>query len=77
MLPADEDYGKAMLTIFHAKAMREGESMRASQVENEFLNRNFGRLADYRAALKFCAEQGWLRLELDWVRLTKAGHAEF
>ncbi len=75
-LPADEDYAKAVLTIFRARDVRAGQSLRASQVNSEFLAKNMGRAADYEAALSYCTDQGWLTLELDRIRLTKAGFAE-
>lgn len=75
-LPADEDYAKAILTIFRARDVRPGQSLRASQVNVEFLAKNMGRAADYEAALQYSAEQGWLTIEFERIRLTKAGFAE-
>ncbi len=75
-LPADEDYAKAILTIFRSKDVRAGQSLRASQVSGEFLARNMGRAADYEAGLQYSADQGWLTLELEMIRLTKPGYAE-
>lgn len=75
-LPADEDYAKGLLSIFRAKGVRAGESLRAGQVVLEFELRNLGRPADYEAALSYAAERGWLRLELGHIRLTEAGAAE-
>jgi hypothetical protein len=75
-LPADEDYAMAMLTIFRDRNLRPGQSLRASVVSGEFLAKNMGKFADYQAALTYCADQGWLRLELEMIRLTKLGFAE-
>lgn len=75
-LPADEDYAKAMLSIFSANGVRAGQSLKANQVVLEFEIRNLGRPADYEAALSYAAERGWLRLELGRIRLTEAGSAE-
>ena len=75
-LPADEDYAMAMLTIFRARDLRPGQSLRAGEVIADFLAGNMGRAADYEAALKYSAEQGWLTIELERIRLTKAGFAE-
>jgi hypothetical protein len=75
-LPADEDYAKAMLTIFSANGVRAGQSLKALQVGREFEIRNLGRAADYEAALSYAADRGWLRLEFDRIRLTAAGVAE-
>jgi hypothetical protein len=75
-LPADEDYAKAVLTIFRTRDVRPGQSLRARQVSAEFLAGNMGRAADYEAALRYAAERGWLTIELEMIRLTKAGFAE-
>jgi hypothetical protein len=75
-LPADEDYAKAMLTIFSARGVRAGQSLKANQVGLEFESRNMGRPADYEAALSYAADRGWLRVELGRLRLTEAGSAE-
>jgi hypothetical protein len=76
ILPADEDYAKAVLTIFRARDVRAGQSLRARQVSADFLAGNMGRAADYEAALRYAADQGWLTIELEMIRLTKAGFAE-
>jgi hypothetical protein len=75
-LPADEDYAKAMLTIFRDRHVRPGQSLRAALVSSEFLAKNMGRAADYEAALTYCADQRWLTLEMQMIRLTKLGFAE-
>jgi hypothetical protein len=76
MLPADEDYAYGLLTIFSARAVRPGESLRASEVSREFVSRNLGRRYDYDAAVAYSATRGWLRIEADWLRLTGGGYAE-
>jgi hypothetical protein len=76
MLPADEDYAKGLLTIFSAHAVRPGQSLRASEVSREFLSRNLGRAFDYDAAVAYSETQGWLRREMDCLRLTRGGFAE-
>ncbi|MBV8471780.1 MAG: hypothetical protein JO107_05160 [Hyphomicrobiales bacterium] len=75
-LPADEDYAKAMLSIFIDKGVRAGQTLKADQVGVEFAKRNMGRPADYQAALHYAAFRGWLRLELGRLRLTEQGCAE-
>lgn len=75
-LPADEDYAKALLTIFRAKDVRASESLPARWVSAEFLAGNMGRAADYEAALKYAADRGWLTIEFERIRLTKTGFAE-
>ena len=75
-LPADEDYAKAMLSIFIDKGVRVGQTLKADQVGVEFAKRNMGRPADYEAALSYAAFRGWLRLELGRLRLTEQGRAE-
>ena len=75
-LPADEDYAKAMLSIFSEKGLRAGQTLRADQVGVEFERRNMGRPADYEAALTYAAYRGWLRVDLGRIRLMEAGRAE-
>ena len=76
VLPADEDYARGLLTIFSAMEVRPGQSLKASQVNVEFLERNLGRPADFQAALSFSVSQGWLTLELGRIRLTRNGFGE-
>ena len=76
MLPADEDYAKSLLTIFSAHAVRPGQSLRASEVSREFLLKNLGRPYDYDAAVSYSEVRGWIRREMDWLRLTGGGFAE-
>ena len=76
MLPADEDYAKGLLTIFSARHLRPGQSLRASEASREFVSRNLGRPYDYDAAVAYSRDRGWLRCELGWLRLTGGGYAE-
>lgn len=76
MLPADEDYAKGLLTIFSARHLRPGQSLRATEVSREFVSRNLGRDDDYHAAVAYSQDRGWLRCELGWLRLTGGGYAE-
>jgi hypothetical protein len=50
MLPADEDYARALLALFAAAGTRPGESLPAGRIGHDFVERNFGRAADYDAA---------------------------
>jgi hypothetical protein len=75
-LPADEDYAKGLLTIFSAHALRPGMSLSAREAIREFVSRNLGRAYDYHAAVAYSEDRGWLRLELDRLRLTGGGYAE-
>ena len=75
-LPADEDYAKSLLSIFGDKGIRPGQSLKATQVNLEFLAKSMGKAADYQSALTYSADRGWLKLELGLIRLTKTGFAE-
>lgn len=72
-LPADEDYAKAILAIFHAKGVRPRQTLNAEQVKIEFVTRRMGRQPDYEAGLEYAMNRNWLTLELDRIRLTEAG----
>ncbi len=76
ILPADEDYARALLLIFKTKALRVRQSLRISEARVTFLAQNMGRLADFEAALSYATIRGWLALALDWIRLTTAGEEE-
>jgi hypothetical protein len=76
VLPADEDYARAILSLFALKARRPGQSIAARDVEADFLSRNMGRLFDYEAGLHFALEQNWLRLDCQMIRLSAAGFDE-
>jgi hypothetical protein len=77
MLPADEDYARALMTLFAAAGVRPGESVPAGHISSQFLQRNFGRAADYEAALAHAVERGWIHVALGRLRLTPAGFAGF
>ena len=74
MLPADEDYARALMALFAAAGTRPGESLPAGRIGHDFVERNF---ADYEAALAHAVERGWVKIALDRLRLTPAGFAEF
>jgi hypothetical protein len=75
-LPADEDYARALMTIFADDRLRAGQSLPAAALRRLFGDRNFGAAVDYQAALDYAIEQRWLALALDRVRLTADGFAE-
>jgi hypothetical protein len=76
MLPADEDYARALMALFADARTRPGESLSAGRLGHDFIERNFGRAADYDAALAHAVERGWVKIALDRLRLTPAGFAE-
>src|SRR6202453_3971610 len=76
ILPADEDYARAVLTIFRGSRVQAKQSLKSSQVKAEFLSHNLGRAPDYDAAVEYALEQGWVTLQLGAIRLTEAGFAE-
>jgi hypothetical protein len=76
ILPADEDYARAVLSIFKARRIRARQSLRLGEVRRDFLLKNMGRLADFEAALQFATSRGWLALALDMLRLTPPGAEE-
>ena len=75
-LPADEDYARAMLTLFAARDARAGESLPLEELRRAFVRANFGRLADCEAALAYAETKGWVSRQLGRVRLAAAGYAE-
>lgn len=75
-LPADEDYARALLTIFCAAHIRARQCLDAAFARDEFLAHNLGRDSDFVAALDYAASQGWVTLEWDRIRLTMAGYSE-
>jgi hypothetical protein len=75
-LPADEDYAMSLLTIFRSAGIRARQSLRAAQVNRDFLTLNLGRQADYQAALAYAQERGWLSAEFGMIRLSKHGFDE-
>ncbi len=62
MLPADEDYAHALLALFADAGVRPGESLSAGRAGHDFLERNFGRAADFDAALAHAVARGWVTL---------------
>ena len=75
-LPADEDYARALLSIFEARKIRARQSLRLSEAQAAFLQADLGRVADFDAALKYALSLGWLALSLDFIRLTAPGADE-
>jgi hypothetical protein len=75
-LPADEDYARALLSIFKARKVRPRQTLRLSEVRAVFIRMNMGRLADFEAALQYALSRGWLGLALDMIRLTVPGADE-
>ncbi len=75
-LPADEDYARALLSIFMARKIRARQTIRLSEARATFLFQNMGRLADFEAALQYAMSRGWLALALDMIRLTAPGAEE-
>ena len=75
-LPADEDYARALLSIFKARKLRVRQSLRLSEARAQFLFQNMGRVGDFEAALDYAVSRGWLALALDMVRLTAPGAEE-
>jgi hypothetical protein len=75
-LPADEDYARALMTIFAVDDVRAGQSLPAATLARLFGDRNFGAAADYQAALAYAIGQRWLAVAMDRVRLTADGFAE-
>jgi hypothetical protein len=50
--------------------------LKSSFVKSEFLSHNFGRGADFEAAVDYAVSRGWITLELGSIRLTDAGFEE-
>ena len=75
-LPADEDYARAILAIFHASHVRCGQTLKANLVQSEFAARNMGAQADYDAGLRYAIDHKWLRLDLSMLRFTEAARDE-
>ena len=66
-LPADEDYARALLSIFGG-AQGEGAPVAppGSEAKADFLCRNFGRIADFEAALQYATSRGGLPWRSTW-----------
>ena len=75
-LPANEDYARAILSIFAANHIRPGQTLRADQVCEAFRRSKMGRLDDYEDALRYAVDHDWLTLQAGMIRLTSVGFAE-
>ena len=75
-LPADEDYARAMLTLFCEKQVSPRQSLCFDSVRAEFFHHNFGKSPDYDAAVAYASVQGWITLEYGQIRLTRTGFDE-
>ncbi len=75
-LPADEDYARALLSIFQAKNIKTRQSLRIGEVRDAFLRLNMGRPFDFDAALEYAESQRWLSPALGMIRLTGDGDEE-
>jgi hypothetical protein len=75
-LPADEDYARALLSIFSARGLRPLQSLGLDDVRTTFLDLNMGRASDFEAALDYAASLGWLWSAFGRVRLTAPGDEE-
>lgn len=76
-LPADEDYARAVVSIFQARSARPRQPMGAGEVKAAFLSRNMGRPADFDAAIDYAASQGWLSVAADGIRLAPPGAEDY
>ena len=75
-LPADEDYARAMLTLFCEKQMSARQSLQFEKVKAEFFHHNFGKSPEYDAAVAYASVRGWITLEWGQIRLTRMGFEE-
>jgi hypothetical protein len=75
-LPANEDYAKAILSIFGASRVGPGQTLSEKEVSETFQARRMGRPVDYQDALQYALERKWLTVQLGMVRLTAAGFAQ-
>ncbi len=75
-LPANEDYAKAILSIFGASRVGPGQTLSERLVSEAFQARRMGRPVDYQDALQYAVEHKWLMLQLGMIRLTPAGFAQ-
>ncbi len=74
--PGDEDYARAVLSIFQARGVRPRQSLRVGEVKTAFVSHNMGRAADFDAAIEYAESQGWLSVAFDYIRLTVPGDEE-
>ncbi len=75
-LPADEDYARALLSIFQSERLKARQSLRESDVRKAFLAGGMGKPFDFEAALDYAIRQGWLWRGLGSLRLTSPGDEE-
>ena len=75
-LPADEDYARALLSIFQAKNVKARQSLRIGEVRDAFLRLNMGRPFDFEAARQYAESQKWLSAGFGMIRLTGGGDEE-
>lgn len=75
-MPANEDYAKAILSIFVASRVGPGQTLSEKLVSETFQARKMGRLVDFQDALQYAVERKWLALQLGMIRLTAAGFAQ-
>lgn len=75
-LPADEDYARALLTIFSERGLLAQQSLRLDETKAAFLAKNMGRAADFEAALDYAVIRGWLLAGFGSLRLTQFGDEE-
>ena len=75
-LPADEDYARALLSIFQSERLKARQSLRESDVRKAFLAGGMGKPFDFEAALDYAISQGWLWRGLGSLRLTSPGDEE-
>jgi hypothetical protein len=75
-LPADEDYARALLSIFGARRLLPQQSLRLDDARASFLRQNMGRAHDFEAALDYATLRGWLWAGFGSVRLTRPGDDE-
>ena len=75
-LPADEDYARALLSVFRLKNVRPRQSLVRDEAKAAFLARNLGRADDFDAALTYAVSQSWLWSGFGMLRLTELGAEE-
>jgi hypothetical protein len=75
-LPADEDYARALLSVFGLKNVRPRQSLVRAEAKVAFLSRNLGREEDFDAALSYAVSRGWLWSGFGMLRLTEEGGDE-
>lgn len=75
-LPANEDYAKAILSIFSASRIGPGQTLSEKRVSEIFQAQRMGRPVDYQDALQYALERKWLILQLGMVRLTAMGFSQ-